>query len=89
MSAIHMNNEDSTWNIGLGKVIRPNMTCTCQGSSCSCISKGIAYSVLDEEIASQKDFEERNGGGEENGSDSKPGNSKRIYCSFVGSTSAV
>ena len=46
MGGFHMQNE---LGLGFGKVKRPDMICTCQGQSCSCIHQNISHSVVEED----------------------------------------
>lgn len=54
MSALFMRN-DPGWRYGFGHVLRSSMICTCQGSSCSCISKAMAHSVLEDNLIDYQD----------------------------------
>ena len=45
-NGFHMENENH--GLGFGKVKRPNMICTCQGQSCSCIHQKLSHSVIEE-----------------------------------------
>ena len=49
MKMLYMNTSDPTWNYGFGSVTKPDMICTCQGYSCSCIHKKNAHPILPEE----------------------------------------
>ena len=40
--------ENNNRGLGFGKVKRPNMICTCQGQSCSCIHQKLSHSVIEE-----------------------------------------
>ena len=47
MGGFHMQNE--LHGLGFGKVKRPDMICTCQGQSCSCIHQNLSHSVVEED----------------------------------------
>lgn len=47
MGGFHLENEKH--GLGFGKVKRPNMICTCQGQSCSCIHQKLSHSVIEEQ----------------------------------------
>ena len=49
MAFLHMDTEDSSWKTGFGTVKFPDRVCSCRGSSCSCLHKDEAHSILEEE----------------------------------------
>lgn len=68
MATLHMDTEDSSWKLGFGRVKRPNMVCTCNGRSCSCIHQNISHSVLQEEESNADYITDTESSDEENDS---------------------
>ena len=55
MAFLHMDTGDASWKTGFGTVKFPDRVCSCRGSTCSCLHKDEAHSILEEEKESADD----------------------------------